>query len=206
MQPRTKRQREVLDYITRFIEERGYEPSYQQIARHFHISSKSAIAKHVAALENQGLLSRQRENGSFGLQINPKLKVSEEVAVIYWLEIPVSEATENDWELEPVFVPQFLLGNFAPERIFAYRVKNDAMIDEHFCEGDIVFVEKRPYARDGDVVIAIIEGRKAVLKKYYRFGANIELHPANENYQPIILSADRISIEGVVRGLLRPIL
>ena len=91
MQPRTRRQREVLDYITTFIEERGYEPSYQQIARHFRIASKSAIAKHIAALENQGLLSRQRENGSFGLQVKQKESVSESVFDLEWLEIPLQD-------------------------------------------------------------------------------------------------------------------
>lgn len=206
MQPRTKRQREVLDYITSFIEDRGYEPSYQQIARHFRISSKSAIAKHIAALETQGLLSRQRENGSFGLQISSKLIVAEAVFSIEWLELPSTAAPENDWEIQPLFVPQFLLGNYSPERIFAFRVKNDAMLDESICEGDIVLIEKRPYARDGDIIVAIIEENQAALKKYYRDGANVELRPANENFQSIFVPADKISIEGVVRGLLRPIL
>lgn len=205
MQPRTKRQREVLDYITSFIEERGYEPSYQQIARHFRISSKSAIAKHIAALEAQGLLSRQRENGSFGLQISSKIAVSESVYAIDWLKLPQAEEHEEDWEFEPLFVPQFFIGNYLPDRIYAYRVKNDAMLDEHICEGDIVLIEKRSYARDGDIIVANIEDRETVLKKYYRHGANIELRPANDNFQPKIISADKISIEGIVRGVLRPI-
>lgn len=204
MQPRTKRQREVLDYLTSFIEERGYEPSYQQIARHFRISSKSAVAKHIAALEAQGLLSRQRENGSFGLQISSKMAVSDAVSSIDWLSLPKFETENNEWDFEPLFVPQLLLGNFSPERIFAYRVKNDAMLEEQICEGDIVLIEKRSYARDGDIVVAIIEDRETVLKKYYRHGANIELRPANENYQSKMVSADKLSIEGVVRGLLRP--
>lgn len=206
MQPRTKRQREVLDYITSFIEERGYEPSYQQIARHFKISSKSAIAKHIAALEMQGLLSRQRENGTFGLQINSKLNVSEEVSVVEWLKLPPNEIEDGDFDFETLFVPQFLLGNFSPDRIRAYRVNSDEMIDLQICDGDIVFFEKRNYARDGDVIVAIIEDRESVIKKYYRRGADVELRPANENYQSILVSADKISIEGVVRGLLRPIL
>src|ERR1043165_8496018 len=100
MQPRTKRQREVLDYISSFIEERGYEPSYQQIARHFRIASKSAIAKHIAALEHQGLLSRQRENGSFGLQVRPKTSLAESVYEIPWLDIPFKDSHEEEWEQE----------------------------------------------------------------------------------------------------------
>lgn len=205
MQPRTKRQREVLDYITSFIEERGYEPSYQQIARHFRISSKSAIAKHIAALESQGLLSRQRENGSFGLQISSKIAVSEAVYAIEWLKLPQAEEHEEDWEYEPLFVPQFFIGNYLPDRIYAYRVKNDSMLDEHICEGDIVLIEKRSYARDGDIIVANIGDRETVLKKYYRHGANIELRPANDNFQSKIISADQITIEGVVRGVMRPI-
>lgn len=206
MQPRTRRQREVLDYITSFIEERGYEPSYQQIARHFRISSKSAIAKHIAALETQGLLSRQRDNGSFGLQINSKISLSESVFGVDWLEIPSRKAIENNLEKEPLYIPQFMLGNYSPERIFGFRVENDEMIDEQICDGDIVLVEKRPYARDGDLVVVIIEENQVALKKYYRHGANVELRPANDNYQSISVSADKISIEGVVRGLLRPII
>ena len=70
MQPRTQRQKEILEYITRFIERHGYEPSYTQIARHFGVSSKATIAKHIEALEKRGLISRQRENGAFALSVN----------------------------------------------------------------------------------------------------------------------------------------
>ena len=69
MQPRTQRQKEILDYITRFIERHGYEPSYAQIARHFGISSKATIAKHIEALERRGLISRRRTNGAFALDV-----------------------------------------------------------------------------------------------------------------------------------------
>ncbi len=69
MQPRTQRQKEILDYIQRFIERHGYEPSYAQIARHFNISSKATIAKHIEALEKRGLLARSHTNGSFNLNV-----------------------------------------------------------------------------------------------------------------------------------------
>lgn len=205
MQPRTRRQREVLDYITSFIEDKGYEPSYQQIARHFRIASKSAIAKHIAALEHQGLLSRQRENGTFGLQVRPKENMTESIYEIPWLELNIKDNFVNEFEAEPLYIPQFLLGNVLPDRVCAFLVRNDAMIDEHICDGDIVLVEKRPYARDGDIVVVIVENKRVLLKKYYRDGANVEFRPANENYKSIFVSAEKISIQGVVRGLLRPI-
>lgn len=204
MQPRTRRQREVLDYITSFIEEKGYEPSYQQIARHFSIASKSAIAKHISALETQGLLSRQRENGSFGLQLKNKENLSDSIYQIPWLQLDLKEDSTNEFETETLYVSQFLLGNLLPDRIFAFLVRSDAMLEEQIREGDIVLVEKRPYARDGDIVVVINENKYVLMKKYYRDGANIELRPANKNYQSIFISAEKISIQGVVRGLLRP--
>jgi repressor LexA len=97
-----------------------------------------------------------------------------------------------------------MFGYANPEKVFAFRVRDDAMAGEHICEGDIALVEKRTYARDGDNVVAIVENNRVVLKKYYRRGANIELQTANPNYPALTLSADEISIQGVVRGILRP--
>jgi repressor LexA len=205
MQPRTRRQREVLDYITSFIDDRGYEPSYQQIARHFRIASKSAIAKHIAALEAQGLLSRQRENGTFGLQVRPKESIAEAVFQIEWLKTPTKDDFVNELDAEPLYIPQFMLGNLLPDRVCAFLVRDDAMIDERICDGDIALVEKRPYARDGDIVVVFVEKKRVLLKKYYRRGAEIELRPANDDYDSVFVAADKISIQGVVRGLLRPI-
>ena len=205
MQPRTRRQREVLDYITHFIEDKGYEPSYQQIARHFRIASKSAIAKHISALEQQGLLSRQRENGSFGLQLKSKENISDSVYEIPWLQLNIDNDKENEFAEEPLYVSQFLLGHLLPDRVFAFTARNDALLDEQIREGDIVLVEKRPYARDGDIVVAVNEGKSVLMKKYYRVGADIELRAANSNYSSTLVAADKISIKGIIRGVLRPV-
>lgn len=204
MQPRTRRQREILDFINEFINERGHIPSYQQIARKFKIASKSAIAKHIAAMEKQGILQRRREDGSFGLALRSENLVNEAVCEVEWLELANAEGFSENWEQEPIFVPKFLLGYYEPERIRAFRVPNDSMLDEHICEGDIALIEKRSFARDGAIVVAEAETR-VVLKRFYRSGANIELRPANQNYQTILLSADKVSIHGVLHGLLRPL-
>jgi repressor LexA len=204
MQPRTKRQREVFEYIDSFIKERGYEPSYQQIARHFHIASKSAIAKHIAALERQGLLARLRDNGSFNLQIRPKSSVDEAVCEIDWLDVPPDAGYKEDWQHGSIFIPRFLIGFFQPEKISAFRVRNDSMIEENICEGDVALVEKRTFARDGDCVVALIEKDRVVMKYFYRQGAIIELRPANKDYVSIHLSAEKVQVKGVFRSLLRP--
>lgn len=207
MQPRTKRQKEIFEYITNFIESRGYKPSYQQIAKHFHLASKAAVAKHIESLEKQGLISRRRDNGSFSLEIYPKTAeiVSDLVCRIDWLEISKNISPEDEFYEETLLVPTFLLGFHKPEKLCALIVQNDAMLDEQICEGDVAIIEKREFARDGDIVAAIINGSRLVLKKIYRNGANVELHPANANYEIINLPADKIEIKGIFRGLIRPL-
>ena len=208
--PRTKRQREIFDYIKSFIENRGYEPSYQQIAKHFHIASKSAIAKHIAALEQQGLVIRSRENGSFSLQIASNKRSqngngNDEVCLIEWLEIPAGEELEEDLDDEPLFVPVLMLGTTLPNKLRAFRVRNDAMLGKNIREGDIVLIEEKPFPRDGTCVAALIDNKQTVLKNYYRDGAFIELRPSNDEYEIIRMPADQIEIKGIYRGLLRPL-
>lgn len=206
MQPRTKRQKEILEYISGFIEERGYKPSYQQIAKHFRLASKAAVAKHITALEKQGLISRRRENGSFSLELFPREAFSDLVCEIEWLELPAHLRFLEDFSDETLLVPTFLLGYNKPEKLCAFRVQNDSMLDEHICEGDIALIEKRAFARDGDIVVSVVNADRVILKRIYRDGANVELRPSNENYEIIKIPADKIEIKGIYRGLIRPLL
>jgi len=205
MQPRTKRQKQVFDYIKQYIENHGYEPSYQLIARHLKVASKAGVARHIAALEAQGLLERRRENGSFALDLQPINPILAAVCQIEWLEIPKSEAVVEEWESQPLYVPRFVIGYQLPERLRAFRVPNDAMCNEHICSGDVALIEKRSYARDGDIVAALTN-KRVVLKQFYRQGAFTELRPANDGYLNIRLPADKIEILGTFRGLIRPLI
>jgi len=204
MQPQTRRQKQVLEIITRYIKNHGHKPSYQQIARDLGVSSKAGIAKHIQSLEEQGLLMRRNEDGKFSLTLRPEELLSKAVCEIEWLDVPKNEDLAEDWEAEPLFVPQFMLGYQDEARIRAFRVTNDAMLDEHICEGDVVLIEKRAYARDGDIVVAVIPNRRAVLKQYFRDGAKVELRPANPNYESIVLSADKVEVCGTLHSVLRP--
>jgi repressor LexA len=199
MSARTQRQQEILDYITNFIERQGYKPSYQQIARHFRIKSKSAVSKHVKALEKQGLISRQTGNGTFGLTIPPEKNLTESVCCIPLLET----LTEDEYETETLFVPRFLLGAVMPERIYAFRVPNDSMIEEHICQGDIALIERKAFARDGECVVALIEENHPTLERFYDYGAEVELRPANAAFSTLRLPFEFVRICGVLRGLLR---
>jgi repressor LexA len=108
-------------------------------------------------------------------------------------------------EQERIPVPRFLLGRVRPDRVYALRVKGDSMIDEHICDGDIALIENRTDARDGEIVVALlIEENQATLKRLYRRGVNIELHPANSQFQPLVVPANQVRVQGIFRGLLRP--
>ncbi len=204
MQPQTKRQKEVLEIITRFIKNRGFKPSYQQIARELGVTSKGGVAKHIKALEDYGEITRRRENGHFVLELRSESLRESLICEIEWLNIPRNNDAAEYFEFDPLFVPKFMLGFQDEERLRAYRVTDDAMLDEHICEGDVVLIERRGYARDGDTVVAVVENRVAVCYKYYRAGAKIELRPANARFESIILPADKIEIKGVLLSLLRP--
>jgi repressor LexA len=205
MLPRTQRQKEILDYITRFIARHGYEPSYAQIARHFNVSSKATIAKHIAALERRGLLSRRREDGAFNLAVTVEDSPTDAICEIPLLgRIAAGAPIDAVEDSQPISVPRFLLGRVRPERVYALRVKGDSMIDEHICDGDIALIENRTEARDGEIVVALVEGTRATLKRLFRFGHEVELRPANSQLAPMRLRASQVTVQGIFRGLLRP--
>jgi repressor LexA len=206
MLPRTQRQKEILDYITRFLERHGYVPSYAQIARHFGVKSRATIAKHIAALERRGLLVREHEDGSFALNVKVEEGNTEALCEVKLLgRIAAGKPLEVvDYE-ERIPVPRFLLGRVRPERVYALRVKGDSMIDEHICDGDIALIENRTDARDGEIVVALlVNENQATLKRLYRRGPIVELHPANSQLEPLSIGASQVRVQGIFRGLLRP--
>src|SRR2546421_12515636 len=205
MLPRTQRQKEVLDYITRFLAKHGHEPSHAQIARYFGVSSKATIAKHITALEKRGLIKRDHQPGRFTLAVKVEEVPADAVCEVALLgRIAAGVPIDAIEDIEMICVPRFLFGRVRPERIYAVRVKGDSMIDEHICDGDIALIENRTEARDGEIVVALVDGTHATLKRIYRRGAEVELRPANSQLEPIRVPAYHGAIQGIFRGLLRP--
>jgi repressor LexA len=205
MLPRTQRQKEVLDYITRFLAKHGYEPSYAQIARHFGVSSKATIAKHISALEKRGLIKREHEPGRFTLAVRLDEASADAACEVRLVgRIAAGAPIDAIQDIETICVPRFLLGRVRPERIYALRVKGDSMIDEHICDGDIALIESRNEARDGEIVVALIDRARSTLKRIFRFGDEVELRPSNSQLQPMRVHASRVEIQGIFRGLMRP--
>jgi len=205
MLPRTQRQKEVLDYITRFLAKHGHEPSYAQIARHFGVSSKATIAKHISALEKRGLIKREHESGHFTLAIRIEEAPADSVCEVPLVgRIAAGVPIDAIEDVEMICVPRFLLGRVRPDRIYALRVKGDSMIDEHICDGDIALIESRNEARDGEIAVALIDRARATLKRIFRFGDEVELRPSNAQLEPMRVHASRVEIQGIFRSLMRP--
>ncbi len=203
MQPRTRRQKEVLEFIKRFADKHGFQPSYQQIAWSLGIASKGVIAKHIEALEKQGFISRHRENGMFKLELSSSNSLSDFVCKIDWLDVPRENTILEDWENESLFLPKFLLNNQPPENLRLFRVPDNAMLEEHICEGDIVLIQKKSFARDGEIVVALSQNKQAYLKMFFRRGAKVELRSANPHFVSLILPADKVLVKGILHSILR---
>jgi repressor LexA len=195
----TKRQKEILDFVSGFIDDNGYSPSMEEIAEHFHFASLNAVFKHLEALESRGHLHRDSnrarsiqlsQSGSAGLQNLPLFG--------YVAAGKPIEAVSNP---ETLPIPEY----FLPRRgsYYVLRVKGESMIDEHIQDGDFVVVESREVADPGDMVVALVDGESVTLKKFYPDGTSVRLQPANETLEPMILDAGRVNIQGVVVSVMR---
>lgn len=204
MHTRTRRQKDVLEYISRYITKHGHEPSYQVIARDLGLSSKAGIAKHVRSLEEQGLLKRKRVNGSFSLEICKNGDSASAVCEVDWVGMLSEDGRREDFELRPMVVPAFMIRPYEADRMLAFRVCDDAMAERGIHENDIAIIERRSFVRDGECIVATVKKKFAVLRNFYRSGSSIELHPSAEDYEIIKVPADKIEVNGIFRCLLRP--
>ena len=151
------------------------------------------------------MIKRRHEDGSFALAVKVEEAPSDAVCEVALLgRIAAGAPIDAINDVEMICVPRFLLGRVRPERVYALRVKGDSMIDEHICDGDIALIENRTEARDGEIVVALVDGARATLKRLFRFGPEVELRPANSQIESIRLPASQVLIQGIFRGLLRP--
>ena len=200
--PVTAKQRRIYEFIRRYIDSNQEAPTIAEIGRQFQMSSSASVHAVLTALEREGLIKRI-PNVSRGIQIVQKeggggdddneLPLLGTVAAGQPIEAILSHDT--------VSVPKDLHGH---GRTFALRVRGESMIEENIQDGDIIIVQSQKTAENGQVVVALIDGNYATVKKFYREPEFIRLEPANPQYKPIFIKTEeRIQIQGVVRGLIR---
>jgi repressor LexA len=199
--PLTKRQKEILDFINGFIDEHGYAPSFEEIAHSFGYSSLATVHEHLSNLERKGYI-RKSYNESRSIEMVP------EDGMVSALELPLLGSVaaglpiEAIQEHESLAVPRDMV---RPGRDnFVLKVEGNSMIDEHIRDGDYIVVSSQPTASDGEVVVALVGGDSATVKRLYREPGNrIRLQPANPAMDPIFVDAEDVMVQGVVVGLIR---
>lgn len=204
-EPLTKRQKQVLDFVTQYIEVHGYAPSYREIAEAFKLGSVATVAEHVESLVAKGLLQKN-ENSARSLQlVTPKDSDFEaESAVglpILGLIAAGSPIETISGHQETLEVPPFMVGR---RHSYVLQVKGQSMIEDGILDGDYVVVQEKEVPSKGEVVVALVNGSEATLKRYYKEKDHIRLQPANSTMDPIIVKPGTpIEIQGVVIGVIR---
>lgn len=199
--PLTRRQAEILDFIRDYCDEHEYAPTLQEIGARFGLSSVATVHKHVAQLVAKGFLQRERRNASRDLTVvDQPPSASGAVTIPLMGTVAAGLPIEALPDAEEITVPEQWLGR---RRTYALRVRGDSMIEEQIRDGDVVVVEQRDTARNGETVIALVDGENATVKQYQRRGAVIRLIPANSAMKPMEFGEERVRIQGVVIGVLR---
>jgi len=200
MRTLTKKQKQVLDFVTGFIDEHGFAPSYEEVASGVGLSSASTVHAHVENLVRKGhLIKKWGANRSIDLpQDHPAVSGSVDLPLVG--RVAAGKPIQAIEQADAIAVPLDLVGK---GETFVLQVTGDSMIDSHVVDGDYVLVEKTSAPRNGDTVVALVRGGEATLKRYRRVRDKICLEPANPAYEPIVVDEADVIIRGIVVGILR---
>ena len=201
----TKRQRQVYDFIAEFVQRNQYSPSFEEIGEGLGLSSLATVHKHISNLENKGLLNRDYNRSRSIDLLPPKGRLKQSMSVNSGTMVPLVGRIAAGQPIEAVERAETIsLADFTRSKdVFALEVRGESMQDEHILDGDYVLVEKTKVAHNGDIVVALVEGSDATLKRLYREGENIRLQPSNARMKPIIVPAKDVAVQGRVIGVLR---
>jgi repressor LexA len=201
----TRRQREMYDFISRFVAEHGYSPSFEEIAQGMDLSSLATVHKHVTNLEKKGLLTRDYNRSRSIDLLPPKGRLKQAMSVNTSVVLPLRGRIVAGQPIEAVENPETIsLADFVRSKeVFVLEVRGESMQDEAIIDGDYVLVEKTSSAHNGDIVVALVDKTDATLKRLYREGDNIRLQPSNASMKPIIVPAASVDVQGRVIGVLR---
>jgi len=199
--PLTKRQREILTFLTSYTEANGYAPSFEEIASQFNYNSLATVHEHLSNLERKGYIKRNY-NESRAIEILPSEAFPRAIELPLMGAVAAGAPIESIAVDEHVSVPEDFVRRNGQH--YVLRVRGNSMIDEQIRDGDFVVVNERQSADNGEMVIAMLGGSSATVKKFYRErDGRIRLQPANETMSPIYVHENDISIQGVVVGVLR---
>ena len=210
----TRRQKEVLDFITGFLDRHGYSPSFEEIARGLSLKSLATVHKHISNLQTKGMLQRGH-NRSRSIDMLPqprpqragslRERLADSLPDSFSGRLPLMGRIVAGLPVEALQTSETIsiadiVGN---KEVFALEVRGDSMRDEHIVDGDYVLVERTRAARDGEIVVALVRGSETTLKRFYLEHDVVRLQPANQEMEPIYIPAGQVEVQGRVLGVLR---
>ncbi len=196
-----KRQKQIVDFISQYIQSHGHSPTLQEIADAMHLSSLATVHEHIATLTRKGVIKKY-EGSVRGLEILDSRYANTGLG----LELPILGYIAAGKPIEPFTDPNANFG-VSPSmvtgkvRSFVLQVKGDSMVEEGILDGDYVVVEEQQEAKNGDIVVALLENGLATLKRFFKEATRIRLEPANSSMSPIY--ATNVKIQGKVVGVIR---
>lgn len=194
----TPRRKEILEYLQQYIAEHSYAPTIHEIGEHFQLRSPATVHKHLTALKDMGLIERSQHR-TRAIEFKTQQEPSD-------LEVPLLGRIAAGRPIEAILLPETTgipKDMLTRGRLFALQVQGDSMIDEGIRDKDMIIVISKPTAENGQIVVALVDGGQATVKKFYREKQRIRLQPANEKHKPMVLEPDRVQIQGTVVGLIR---
>ncbi len=201
----TRRQKELMDFLFQFIRQHGYSPSYEEIAAGMGLASLATVHKHVQALETKQYL-RRNYNHSRSLEVSERFVKEQKLSHQPAETVPLLGRIAAGLPVEAIPNPEMLhFSDFAgDENTFALEVRGDSMIEDHICNGDFVLIEKSATANSGEIVVALVNGTEATLKRYYpEAGGRVRLQPANSSMAAIYVDPENLQIQGRVLAVMR---
>ena len=195
----TKRQKEVYDYLDGYIARHGYAPTFEEIGSHFRLSSLATVHKHLSNLEEKGII-RRKWNFSRAIEIVPQRKKAGAIQLPLLGTVAAGEPIEAIQTDDSVVIPEEFVRR---SNTFALRVRGNSMIDDGIWDGDLIVVEERQAAENGETVVALLDGGATVKRFYREKGGKVRLQPANATMTPIIAKAKDVAIRGVVVAVMR---
>lgn len=200
-----RRQKQILDYISKNIEKYGYAPTLTEIAQYLGLSSLSTVHEHLAVLEKKGLIRRYK-GAVRGIEVLDTLENNEKKNVYGMVELPVLGFIACGEPIEPYTDPNATISvdsNLIKNRdkSFVLQAKGDSMIDDGILNGDYVVVKEQDQANNGDIVVAVLRNGFATLKRFYREATRVRLQPANLTMSPIYVTD--VEIRGKVVAVIR---
>ena len=200
----TKKQRKTLDFITTFIEQKGYSPSYREIANGLKLNSVATVAQHIDTLVDKGFLEKGANSAWSLIPVHEVQSSINEPGIglpilgMIAAGSPIETVTGHKETLE---VPAFMVGS---KNSYVLQVKGQSMIEDGIHDGDYVVVQEKSVPSNGDTVVALVNNNEATLKRYYKEPNRIRLQPANSTMEPIYVEKGTpIKIQGVLIGLIR---